>query len=187
MQRMEIIIRCTDEEDQVLSESNMSFQTLDVATIPRSERPDQLESDTLDKGHQIMRHMFLSQCQLVDQQLTRKRQHSDADCKDALLNSLKRKLCYGKVADSLAVGTQRRLMTCLARRQKHQGMHWSLETSDSLCALKTLMLNRYWELYWQKREVIPLAAQAITSLLRANNFPPPKRHLCYTANSVYGS
>jgi len=35
------------------------------------------------------------------------------------------------------------------RRQKHQGMHWSLNTSDSLCALKTLMMNHGWELYWK--------------------------------------
>ena len=80
MQRMEIIIRYLDDEDQVLSENNMGFQTLDVDSIPRGERLDQLESDILDKGHEIMRHMFLSQCQLVDQQLAEKRQHSDADC-----------------------------------------------------------------------------------------------------------
>ena len=29
----------------------------------------------------------------------------------------------------------------VARRQKHQGMHWSLATSDGLAALKTLVLN----------------------------------------------
>jgi hypothetical protein len=46
----------------------------------------------------------------------------------------------------------------VARRQKHRGMHWSLQTSDSLCALKTLMLNHGWELYWQDREVLHLAA-----------------------------
>ena len=46
----------------------------------------------------------------------------------------------------------------VARRQKHQGMHWSLETSDSLCALKTLMLNHGWELYWQQRKVLSIAA-----------------------------
>jgi hypothetical protein len=80
MQRMEVIIRYVDDEDQVLSESNMSFQMLDVDSIPREERLDQLESDTLDKGHEIMRLMFLSQCQLADQQLAEKRQHSDADC-----------------------------------------------------------------------------------------------------------
>ena len=80
MQRMEVIIRYVDDEGQVLSESNMSFETLDVNSIPRAERLDQLESDTLDKGHEIMRRMFLSQCQLVDQQLAEKRQHSDADC-----------------------------------------------------------------------------------------------------------
>ena len=38
MQRMEVIIRYVDDEDQVLSESNMSFQTLDVDSIPREER-----------------------------------------------------------------------------------------------------------------------------------------------------
>ena len=80
MQHMEVMIRYTDDEGQVLSESNMNFGTLDVDSIARSERLDQLESDTLDKGHEIMRHMFLSQCQLVDQQLAEKRQHSDADC-----------------------------------------------------------------------------------------------------------
>ena len=74
MQRMEVIIRYVDDGDQVLSESNMSFQTLDADSIPREERLDQLESDTLDKGHEIMRYMFLSQCQLAE-----KRQHSDAD------------------------------------------------------------------------------------------------------------
>jgi hypothetical protein len=80
MQRMEVIIRYVDDEDQVLSESNMSFETLDVDSIPREERLDQLESDILDKGHEIMRHMFLSQCQLIDQLLTEEREHSDADC-----------------------------------------------------------------------------------------------------------
>jgi hypothetical protein len=80
MQRMEVIIQYIDDEDQVLSESNMSFQMLDVNCITREDRLDQLESDTLDKGHEIMRLMFLSQCQLVDQQLAEKRKHSDANC-----------------------------------------------------------------------------------------------------------
>jgi len=124
------------------------------------------------------------------------------EAKDALLSSLKRKLWYGKVADSLSLleayrpqtKNEKRLYELIgylrkhqaeipdynerrihcqfngsghvekandllvARRQKHQGMHWSLETSDSLCALKTLMLNHGWEAYWQKREVIPLVA-----------------------------
>ena len=80
MQRVEVIIRYIDDEDQVLSESNLGFQMLDVNSVPRNERLDQLESDILDKGHEIMRCMFLSQCELVDQQLTDKRKHSDADC-----------------------------------------------------------------------------------------------------------
>jgi hypothetical protein len=52
------VIRYVDDEDQVLSESNMSFQMLDVDSIPREERLDQLESDILDKGHEIMRHIY---------------------------------------------------------------------------------------------------------------------------------
>ena len=124
------------------------------------------------------------------------------EAKNALLNSLKPKLWYGKVADALSlleayqpqtknekrldelIGYLRKHQTeipdynerrihcqfngsghvekandlLVARRQKHRGMHWSLETSDSLCALKTLMLNHGWELYWQKRSVLPLAA-----------------------------
>jgi hypothetical protein len=37
----------------------------------------------------------------------------------------------------------------IARRQKHQGMHWSEATSDGLAALRTLLLNGGWDLYWQ--------------------------------------
>jgi hypothetical protein len=45
----------------------------------------------------------------------------------------------------------------VARRQKHQGMHWSEATSDALAALRTLLLNGGWDLYWQKHQVLPLA------------------------------
>jgi len=45
----------------------------------------------------------------------------------------------------------------VARRQKHQGMHWSEDTSDALAALRTLLLNGGWDLYWQKHQVLPLA------------------------------
>jgi hypothetical protein len=38
MQRMEVMIRYTDDEGQVLSESNMSFGMLDIDFIPREER-----------------------------------------------------------------------------------------------------------------------------------------------------
>ena len=48
----------------------------------------------------------------------------------------------------------------VARRQKHQGMHWSEQTSDALAALRTLMLNDGWDLYWQKHQVLPLAVPA---------------------------
>lgn len=48
----------------------------------------------------------------------------------------------------------------VARRQKKRGMHWSLETSDALAALKTLMLNGGWDLYWNDRKVLPLAIPA---------------------------
>lgn len=45
----------------------------------------------------------------------------------------------------------------VARRQKHRGMHWSEQTSDALAALRTLLLNGGWDLYWQKHQVLPLA------------------------------
>ena len=45
----------------------------------------------------------------------------------------------------------------VARRQKHQGMHWSEQTSDALAALQTLLLNGGWDLYWLKRQILPLA------------------------------
>jgi hypothetical protein len=47
----------------------------------------------------------------------------------------------------------------VARRQKHQGMHWSEQTSVALAALRTLILNDGWDLYWQKHPVLPLAIQ----------------------------
>jgi len=46
----------------------------------------------------------------------------------------------------------------VARRQKGPGMQWSLETSNALAALRTLMLNGGWERYWQQRQVLPLTA-----------------------------
>jgi len=46
----------------------------------------------------------------------------------------------------------------VAKRQKGAGMHWSLESSDALAALRTLMLNGGWDRYWQHREVLPLLA-----------------------------
>jgi hypothetical protein len=48
----------------------------------------------------------------------------------------------------------------VARRQKHKGMHWSEGTADGLAALKTLMLNDAWDLYWQERKVLPFAVPA---------------------------
>jgi hypothetical protein len=46
----------------------------------------------------------------------------------------------------------------VAQRQKGHGMHWSLDTSDALAALRTLMLNGGWERYWRDRQVLPLVA-----------------------------
>ena len=46
----------------------------------------------------------------------------------------------------------------VARRQKRKGMHWSLDTSASLAALQTLMLNQDWESYWTHRQLPSLLA-----------------------------
>lgn len=45
----------------------------------------------------------------------------------------------------------------VARRQKHRGMHWREASSDGLAALRTLLLNGGWDLYWQQHQVLPLA------------------------------
>jgi hypothetical protein len=37
-------------------------------------------------------------------------------------------------------------------------MHWEEKSSDGLCALKTLLLNQFWDTYWQERRVPSLAA-----------------------------
>jgi hypothetical protein len=48
----------------------------------------------------------------------------------------------------------------VARRQKRKGMAWSLASSDSLAALRTLMLNGGWDAYWAERRVLSLVAAA---------------------------
>jgi hypothetical protein len=45
----------------------------------------------------------------------------------------------------------------VARRQKVGGRQWSLLSSDSLAALRTLQLNDSWDRYWEQHEVLPLA------------------------------
>ena len=45
----------------------------------------------------------------------------------------------------------------VAKRQKNRGMHWSEEIADALAAMKTVMLNQAWDLYWQDNEGLPLA------------------------------
>jgi hypothetical protein len=45
----------------------------------------------------------------------------------------------------------------VAKRQKNRGMHWSERTADGLAALKTVMLNKSWDLYWKQHKVLPLA------------------------------
>jgi hypothetical protein len=45
----------------------------------------------------------------------------------------------------------------VAKRQKNQGMHWSEATADALAALKTVVLNQSWDLYWKKHQILPLA------------------------------
>jgi len=46
----------------------------------------------------------------------------------------------------------------VARRQKNRGTQWSIDTSDALAALRTLMLNGGWDRYWQQRKILPLLA-----------------------------
>ena len=45
----------------------------------------------------------------------------------------------------------------VAKRQKNRGMHWSEATADALAAMKTVMLNQAWDLYWVDQQILPLA------------------------------
>jgi Mg2+/Co2+ transporter CorB len=60
----------------------------------------------------------------------------------------------------LSEAVEQALKACdliVAKRQKNRGMHWSEETADALAALKTVVLNRSWDLYWQNHQILPLA------------------------------
>ena len=74
-------------------------------------------------------------------------------CNCGLLPTIKSSHTYKDIKDEVEISDLARLGPKVddnqVRRQKHQGMHWSLNTSDSLCALKMLMLNHGWELYWK--------------------------------------
>src|SRR5207302_6052421 len=50
----------------------------------------------------------------------------------------------------------------VARRQKHQGMHWREASSAGLAALRTLLLNGGWDLYWKEQQGLPLAVLKAT-------------------------
>jgi hypothetical protein len=45
----------------------------------------------------------------------------------------------------------------VVRRQKRRGMQWSVQSSDALAALRTLLLNDGWQTYWQEWHVAALA------------------------------
>ncbi len=46
----------------------------------------------------------------------------------------------------------------VVRWQKRRGMQWGAETSDSLAALRTLVLNEGWDDYWQRHQLLHLDA-----------------------------
>jgi len=87
---------------------------------------------------------------------------------DELINYLAAREPYipnykDKRANRFYIGSGHAEKACdliVARRQKHKGMHWSEKTADGLAALKTLTLNRAWDMYWQDQKVLPLVASA---------------------------
>lgn len=87
---------------------------------------------------------------------------------DELINYLTARRSYlvnyrERRAQRIYIGSGHAEKACdliVSRRQKHKGMHWSEATADGLAALKTLVLNHGWDLYWQERQVLPLAIPA---------------------------
>jgi hypothetical protein len=68
---------------------------------------------------------------------------------EGLINYQKMQQAGDMIASSLV---EKAADIVIAKRQKkHQGMHWSHDGADGLCALRTLWLNEDWDQYWQQR------------------------------------
>jgi len=74
---------------------------------------------------------------------------------ESLVNYRERRKKRGYIGSG---GVEKANDVIVSRRMKRRGMHWSEESADALAALKTLWLNQGWDLYWERREVLGLAA-----------------------------
>jgi hypothetical protein len=117
----------------------------------------------------LLRHLWHGQVQdAIDILEAYRPQAKNVEKLDELINYLKNRQAYipnyrERRAQRLYIGSahvEKGNDLIVARRQKHRGMHWSEQTSDALAALRTLMLNGGWDLYWQKHQVLPLAILA---------------------------
>ena len=97
-------------------------------------------------------------------------QAKDTDSLEALIKYLRDRRAYlpnykARRAQRRYIGSAHAEKACdllVARRQKHQGMHWREASSDGLAALRTLLLNGGWDLYWKEQQVLPLAVPKAT-------------------------
>jgi hypothetical protein len=113
----------------------------------------------------LLRHLWRGQVQdALDILEGYRPQAKNTEKLDELINYLKDRLPYipnyrERRAQQQYIGSahvEKGNDLIVARRQKHKGMHWSEQTSDSLAALRTLLLNGGWDLYWQQHRVLPL-------------------------------
>jgi hypothetical protein len=114
----------------------------------------------------LLKHLWRGQVQdAVDILEEYRPQAKNVEKLDELINYLKNRQAYipnyrERRAQRQYIGSghvEKGNDLIVARRQKHRGMHWSEQTSNALAALRTLMLNDGWDLYWQKHQVLPLA------------------------------
>jgi hypothetical protein len=83
MRYLEVVIRVKEENGEMVTETPLDthrLEMLDLLSVPRQERIDQLEADTLEKGREIMRTILLKQWELLDRVLASSHQHINQDC-----------------------------------------------------------------------------------------------------------
>ena len=97
-------------------------------------------------------------------------QAKDTDSLETLIKYLRDRHAYlpnykARRAQRQYIGSAHAEKACdllVARRQKHQGMHWREASSDGLAALRMLLLNGGWDLYLKEQQVLPLAVPKAT-------------------------
>jgi len=85
MSRLRIIVQRIDEDSNKCTNvdvlSSHDFEMLDLPKLPKEDVVDKLESDTMNKGWEVMQSLFVKQLELADKALSITREHKESKCK----------------------------------------------------------------------------------------------------------